>query len=254
MFPVGDFLRTRSTPFVNWTLIAINIGVFVYMLTLDTRPDQVVGLLRTSEADRFLIDWGFVPACLADFVGLGTNASQVQLNALCPEGDRQLIQPFTSMFVHAGWAHIIGNMLFLFIFGDNVEDRVGHLRYLVFYFLSGLGAVALQTYMAPDTAVPTVGASGAIAGVLGAYLMMFPTSIVQVVILPFFFIPFFVPAAFLILVWFLVQLFAGVAEIGQATAGSGVAWWAHVGGFVVGAVMIWFFRRRVRQRPEPRPY
>lgn len=253
MFPVGDFNRTRTTPFVNWTLIATNIAVFIYMLTLDTRPDQLVGFLQTSEADRFLIDWGFVPACLADFVGLGTDADPAHMAALCPADDQQqATQVFTSMFVHAGWAHIIGNMLFLFIFGDNVEDRVGHLKYLVFYVICGLAAVGAQTYMAADTAVPTVGASGAIAGVLGAYLMMFPTAVVQVVVLPFFFIPFFVPAAFLIIMWFLVQLFAGFAEIGQATAGSGVAWWAHIGGFIAGAILIWLFRRRTRPRsPTP---
>jgi membrane associated rhomboid family serine protease len=248
MLPVGDFLRTRTTPLVNWTLIAANIAVFVYMLTLDTRPDQTVGMLQTSETDRFLIDWGFVPACLADFVGLGTEASQQELRALCPDEQRQLIQPFSSMFVHAGWAHIIGNMLFLFIFGDNVEDRVGHLRYLLFYVLCGLVAVGAQTYVGADTAVPTVGASGAIAGVLGAYLMMFPTAIVQVIILPLFFIPFFLPAAFLIVMWFVFQLFAGLAEVAEISAAAGVAWWAHIGGFIAGAVLIWIFKRRGRRR------
>jgi membrane associated rhomboid family serine protease len=248
MLPVGDFLRRRTTPFVNWALIATNVAVFIYMLTLDTRPEQAVGFLQTSETDRFLIDWGFVPACLADYFGVGTDASRAQLNALCPEGERELLQPFTSMFIHAGFAHIIGNMLFLFIFGDNVEDRVGHFRYLLFYVLCGLAAVGVQTYIAADTAVPTVGASGAIAGILGAYLMMFPTAVVQVVILPFFFIPFFVPAAFLIGIWFIYQLFAGFAELGQATTGSGVAWWAHIGGFVAGAILIWIFKRRSRER------
>jgi membrane associated rhomboid family serine protease len=153
------------------------------------------------------------------------------------------------MFVHAGWAHILSNMLFLWIFGDNIEDRMGHLRYLMFYLLCGLGAAAAQTYVSlAGDPVPAVGASGAIAGVLGAYLMMYPTAIVQVVIFPLFFFPFFVPAAVLIVIWFLAQLLAGVAEIGSTTAGSGVAWWAHVGGFVTGAVLIWFFRRSRRRR------
>jgi membrane associated rhomboid family serine protease len=156
------------------------------------------------------------------------------------------LQVFTSMFVHAGWAHIFGNMLFLWIFGDNVEDRMGHGRYLVFYLLCGFAAAALQTAMAISTVVPSVGASGAIAGVLGAYLVLYPLGKVRVVILPFFFLPFVVPAVVLIGIWFLMQLIAGLGEIGRATAGSGVAWWAHVGGFVTGLVLIVFFRRPQR--------
>jgi membrane associated rhomboid family serine protease len=248
MFPVGDFLRTRTTPFVNYTLIAINIAVFIYTLSLDTRPDLILAGMQTSEADRFLIDWGFVPACLGEYLGFETDASPRDIALICPTGDRELAQPFTSMFLHAGWAHIIGNMLFLWIFGDNVEDRMGHLRYLVFYFLCGLAAVAAQTYMALDTTVPAVGASGAISGILGAYLMLHPTAMVQVIIFPLFFIPFHVPAIVLIGFWFVTQLFAGLAEIGRATAGEGVAWWAHIGGFVAGAVLIWIFRRRQRPR------
>ena len=248
MFPVGDFLRTRTTPWVNWTLIAINVLVFVYTLTLDTRPDLLIAGLRTSEADRFLIDWGFVPACIGDYFGIATDASPRDLALICPPGDRELLQPFSSMFIHAGWAHIAGNMLFLWIFGDNVEDRLGHGRYLLFYFACGLAAAAAQTYMGLDTVVPAVGASGAIAGVLGAYLMMYPTVRVQVIILPLFFLPFFVPAALLIGIWFVMQLFSGLAEVGNATAGSGVAWWAHVGGFIAGAVLIWFLKRPQRSR------
>ena len=246
VIPVGDFLRRRTTPYVNWTLIAINIAVFVYTLTLNQREDAVLAGLRTSELDRFLIDWGFVSACVAEEFGVNSGAQPADLSALCPGGHRELIQPFTSMFVHAGWAHIIGNMLFLWIFGDNVEDRVGHWRYVAFYFLCGAGASVLQTWLALDNVVPAVGASGAIAGILGGYLIMFPTAMVQVVILPLFFIPFFVPAALLIGIWFLTQLFAGIGELGKATVGAGIAWWAHVGGFVTGAVLILFFRQPPR--------
>src|SRR5687768_2310022 len=137
MFPVGDFLRRRTTPYVNWALIAINIAVFIYTITLETRPDMMVADLRTSEADRFFFDWGFAPACVAETVGMETNASPDDLAAVCPPGNRELWQLVTSMFVHAGPAHILGNMLVLWIFGDNVEDRMGHLRYLVFYLLCG---------------------------------------------------------------------------------------------------------------------
>src|SRR5687767_8846633 len=127
MFPVGDFIRTRTPSVVNWTLIAINIAVFIYTITLSTQPDEVIGNVQTSEADRFLIDWGFVPACLGEYFNIDNGANPAALEALCPTGDRELLQPFTSMFLHAGWANIIGNMLFLWIFGDNVEDRIGHL-------------------------------------------------------------------------------------------------------------------------------
>jgi membrane associated rhomboid family serine protease len=164
-----------------------------------------------------------------------------------------VVQIFTSMFVHAGWAHIFSNMLFLWIFGDNVEDRMGHWRYLVFYLLCGVAAAATQTYIAADTFQPSVGASGAIAGVLGAYLVLYPTAKVDVIILPLIFLPFTVPAIALILVWFVTQVFSGLAEIGNATAGSGVAWWAHVGGFIAGVVLIWLFRRPEPRRPAFEP-
>jgi len=248
MFPVGDFVRRDTTPYVNWTFIAVNIAVFVYMLTLGTQEDQIVGDFRTSAADRFLFDWGFVPACVADTLGFSTSTSQAEVRAICTNGDRTVLSVFTAMFVHAGWAHIAGNMLFLWIFGDNVEDRVGHVRYVFFYSLCGIAAAATQTFMATDTIIPNVGASGAIAGVLGAYLFLHPTAMVQVIIVPLFFLPFFVPAVVLIGVWFITQVFSGFAEIGNATAGSGVAWWAHIGGFLAGALLIWFFKRRQRRR------
>lgn len=247
MIPVGDFIRRRSTPYVNWTLIAINIAVFIYTVTLDTRPDALVGPFETSEADRFLLDWGFVSSCMAEQFGIDSGVSQRFLSQICPTGDRELIQPFTAMFLHAGWAHIAGNMLFLWIFGDNVEDRVGHFRYVVFYFVSGIAAAVLQTALTLDGTIPAVGASGAIAGVLGGYLIMFPKAIVQVVILPLFFIPFYVPAVVLIGIWFVTQVFAGIGELGRATAGTGVAWWAHVGGFVAGVVLVLFLRQPGRR-------
>jgi membrane associated rhomboid family serine protease len=249
MIPVGDFLRRRTTPYVNWTLIAVNIAVFVYMLTLDTRPDRLIANIPTSEADRFLFDWGFVPACLTNAIGYNADVNPRVLQQVCPaNGSHNYLQLLTAMFVHAGWAHIAGNMLFLWVFGDNIEDRIGHWRYLVFYLFCGFLASALQIAVAPSTDVPSVGASGAIAGVLGAYLILYPTTMVQVVILPLFFLPFFLPAVVLIGFWFIMQLFAGVAELGQATAGSGVAWWAHVGGFVAGVVLILMLRNRTRRR------
>jgi len=218
---------------VNWTLLAINIAVFVYMVVAN-RGEQVI------------TDWGVVSACLGNSLGLEPQVPPGVLVAVCPTDDREFLQLFTSMFVHAGWAHLIGNMIFLWIFGDNVEDRMGHLRYLIFYLICGVVASLVQMYLSLDTLVPGVGASGAIAGVLGAYLVLYPFASVQVIILPLFFIPFFVPAIVLIGVWFLMQLVAGLGELGQATAGSGVAWWAHIGGFIAGLVLIWFFKRPQR--------
>jgi membrane associated rhomboid family serine protease len=245
MIPVGDFVRRRTTPYVNWALIIANFAVFLYMALTFTTERQFTD---------FFYNWGFVPACFVEKVGIDSGARARDLAAACTTGDRALIQPFTAMFVHAGWAHIIGNMLFLWIFGDNVEDRVGHFRYLVFYFLCGVGATALQTSLAVDSTIPNVGASGAIAGVLGGYLLMFPTAIVQVVILPLFFIPFFVPAVVLIGIWFLTQLFTGLGELGPTSAGSGIAWWAHVGGFLTGLVLIVFFRKPERRRDTVSPF
>jgi membrane associated rhomboid family serine protease len=223
VIPVGDFVRRSITPYVNWTLLAINLAVFIYTLTLSTRPDAFVGSLETSEADRFLIDWGLIPACLTSDLGIGSDATAQEIG-VCPEGGGSILRIFSSMFMHAGWAHFIGNMLFLWIFGDNVEDRLGHVRYLFFYLAAGIAAALAQTFLSSDTAVPAVGASGAIAGIMGGYLLLHPTAMVQVIILPLFFLPFFVPAVLLIGIWFAMQLFSGIAEIGQTTAGSGVAW------------------------------
>jgi rhomboid family protein len=245
MIPIGDYLRTRSPAYVNWSLIIVNIAVFLYMIvTYSTQPDRLVAGLPTSPADRFVIDWGFVPACVAHYFGVATNASPRDLAQVCPPGDRELIQPITAMFVHAGWVHIGGNMLFLWIFGDNVEDNMGHLRYLLFYFLCGIAAAVTQTAFSLNSTVPAVGASGAIAGVLAAYLILYPKAMVRVIFLPLFFLPFVLPAVILIGIWFVIQVFSGIASIGNANAGSGVAWWAHVGGFTAGAVLILLFRRR----------
>jgi membrane associated rhomboid family serine protease len=246
VIPVADFARSRTKPYVNWTLIAINIAVFVYMLTLSADQTVEIGRLGLgSERDKFLFDYGFVAACLGREAGFSVSGSPADF-AICPSGHTEFLRVFTSMFVHAGWAHIFGNMLFLWIFGDNVEDRMGHGRYLLFYLLCGIAAAALETFMAVDTFVPSVGASGAIAGVMGAYLVLYPLGRVRVVILPFFFLPFVIPAVVLIGFWFLMQLVSGIGEIGEATAGTGVAWWAHVGGFIAGLVLIWIFKRPQR--------
>jgi membrane associated rhomboid family serine protease len=249
VFPVGDFLRRRTTPYVNWALIAINVGVFVYTLSLNTQPDETLGQFRVSEADRFYYDWGGLPACLAEYFGIDSGAGPRALDTFCPEGARPVLQVFTGMFLHAGWGHIAANMLFLWIFGDNIEDRLGHVRYVFFYLASGVAAMTAQTALSLDTTVPTVGASGAIAGVMGAYVILHPTAMVQVIIFPLFFLPFFLPAALLIGIWFAMQLLGGISELGE-TAGSSIAWWAHIGGFVTGVVLVILVGRRRRAGPR----
>lgn len=216
MLPLGDSPRTTRAPLVNLTLIAINALVFLYELSLGPR------------LDRFLITWGVVPARVTSALA-APGANHVALLTLV-----------TAMFLHAGWLHIAGNMLFLWIFGDNVEDRLGHGRYLAFYFACGIAANLAQVYANPSSTIAGVGASGAIAGVLGAYLVTFPGARVSV-LLPvlFFFGLFEIPALIVIGFWFVTQLFSGVAALADATARTGgIAWWAHVGGFLFGAVVM----------------
>ena len=229
MIPIGDSVRRRITPYVNVALIAASVLVFLYELSLNN-----------LDVNRFFVDWGVVPVRLVDWLE-------------DPSGLEEPATVVSSMFIHGGWLHLIGNMLFLWVFGDNVEEAMGHVRYLAFYLLAGAGAVALQVYVDQDSGVPMVGASGAIAGVLGAYLVLYPRATVSVLI-PWlwFFGAFPVPAAVLIIFWFLLQLLAGVAALGTATGVTeGVAFWAHVGGFLTGLALVWVFRRRRPRRPPP---
>jgi len=157
----------------------------------------------------------------------------------------------TSIFLHGGWLHLLGNMLYLYIFGDNVEDRLGHFRYLLFYLLCGVFASIVQVLSAPDAWVPMVGASGAIAGVMGAYFCLFPYSRVVTLVFIFFFIEFIeIPAFFFLLFWFVLQFLNGTLSFSSQSgaAGGGVAWWAHIGGFVAGILLLLVFKRRRQYR------
>jgi len=215
VIPLYDTARTRRFPLVTWLLVAANAAAFVYELTLG--PAQV---------ESFIRQWGLVPVQL-----LG----QPQL---------EWVTAITSMFLHGGWWHILSNMWILLIFGDNVEERMGGVRYLVFYLLSGLAAALLQSFLLRSSTVPMIGASGAIAGVLGAYLLLFPHArVASLVPILFIFTVIQVPAALFLLVWFVSQLFSGWLTIG-GTGGSGVAWWAHVGGFLFGMLSVYLFARR----------
>lgn len=219
MIPLKDKNPSHSFPLVNYILIAANVVVFFYELSLGQ------GL------DAFFVKYGLVPSRYFEAV-----ASHTHLLS-------RYIPFFTSMFVHGGWLHIIGNMWFLFIFGDNVEDRLGHRNYLVFYLLCGLAAGGLQTYLSASSSVPTIGASGAISGVLGAYLIFFPRARI-VTLIPIFFIFDIIDISAVLFIgfWFLIQFFSGVQSIGHGLSG-GIAWWAHVGGFVAGILLSPIFRR-----------
>ncbi len=229
MIPISDSTRRRTIPFVNVGIIVACVLVFLYELSLDS-----------IDINRLFFDWGVIPVQLIDWLE-------------SPSGVEEPATVVTAMFIHGGWLHLIGNMLFLWVFGDNVEDAMGHGRYLVFYLLAGMGAVALQVFIDQEAAIPMIGASGAIAGVLGAYLVLYPRATVSVLI-PWlwFFGAFPVPAAFLIVFWFLLQLLSGVAALGTASSlTGGVAFWAHVGGFLAGLALVWVFRRRGPRRQPP---
>jgi membrane associated rhomboid family serine protease len=217
MIPLRDVIPSRTTPFVTVGIIAVNALAFWFELTLPGGQRQA-----------FIREWGIVPAAF----GWSTVIS--------------------SMFLHGGWLHVLGNMWYLWIFGDNVEDRLGHGRYLVFYLLCGTVAGLAQTLVNPDSYVPTIGASGAIAGVMGAYFVLYPQSRVLTLIPLFIFIEVVeIRAIYFLGFWFLMQLFSGVGSIAHTTGSTGgVAFWAHVAGFAAGLVGVFIFRQPERQRVE----
>ena len=208
MIPIGDDnYGRRSVPVVTYLLIAANFLVFFFELTL---------------GDPFVLAFSVIPAhLLANPVG-------------------QFFTVFSAMFMHAGWMHILGNMLYLWIFGDNIEDAIGHGNFLIFYLLCGIAATFAQALADPTSTVPNLGASGAIAGVLGSYLILFPRQRVRVLLISFI-IP--LPAILVIGFWFLLQV---MSEAGASGASGGVAYMAHIGGFITGAILILFFRNKRR--------
>src|SRR5687767_6807194 len=219
MIPLRDVIPSRTAPGVTITLITLNVLVFVFQATLTDRAEEM-----------FIYGSGVIPMHFS------------------------IVTVFTAMFVHGGLAHLIGNMLYLWIFGDNVEDRMGHGRFLAFYLLCGIAAALGQTITVPDSQVPMVGASGAVAGVMGAYFVLYPHSrIVTLLPLFIFWQIIEVPAIFFLGVWFLMQFLSGVGSIATATGGEpagGVAFWAHVAGFAAGFAGVFVFRQRERQRVE----
>ena len=215
MIPLRDVIPSRTFPFFTITFIVLNSIAFLYEQSL-TRP----------ALEQFVHVYGVVPARL------------------------DLITIFTSMFLHAGWMHFLGNMLFLWIFGDNVEDRLGHARFVAFYFLCGVAAVFAHVYMNPASRIPTIGASGAIAGVLGGYFVLYPQSRV-LALLPLVIIWEIVevPAILFLGIWFLMQFYyVGVAAVRTGTQGGGVAFWAHIAGFLAGMIAVVVLRKPSRSR------
>ena len=257
MIPIGDNVRSRGTPYVNIALITINVLVFLYQLTLSTTPTGP-GFPGLSALDLFFFDWGSIPACLTDRFASPSDLDPRVVALVCPEDERLLATPFTAMFIHGGWLHLIGNMIFLWVFGDNVEDAMGHVRYAVFYLIGGLAATAAHVAVNQNDVVPAVGASGAIAAVLGAYLVLYPRARISAILPIFilFWLPFQVPAVLLIGFWFLLQLFSGLAALSAADvvgASGGVAWFAHIGGFVAGLLLVRIFVLGRPARPRPLP-
>ena len=235
MIPIADSVRSRSFPIVNVTLIVLNILVFMYEVYLSQQT--IVG--RVTELDRFIADWGNIPACTFDAFGFSVDAEA----RTCGDQPDPRLTPLSAMFLHGSWLHLLGNMWFLYLFGNNVEDSMGHARFAVFYVVSGLAAALLQVGLDTGAAVPMVGASGAISGVMGGYLLLYPTvRVFTFVPIGFFLMSVALPAWTMLLYWFVLQLLGGVTVVAGAK-GGGVAFWAHVGGFLAGALLIKLFAR-----------
>jgi membrane associated rhomboid family serine protease len=215
MIPLRSSERVYSRTFVTGALIAVNVIVFLYQATLSY-----------YRLNQFVSTWGIVP------------------------DDLHLISLLTSMFLHGGWLHLLGNMLFLWVFGRNIEDLIGGGRFLGFYLLCGLAAAVVQVLANPYSRVPTIGASGAIAGVMGAYLIRFPRSHIDTLAILFIFVTrVAIPAPFYLLFWFAMQFLNGFESIGDRNyTGGGVAWFAHIGGFIAGMLLVKLFPSRQRWR------
>ena len=231
MFPIRDDNPQILVPYATFGIMVVNVLVWVFVQGLGSDPMLAGSICKL----------GLIPGELLGSVPAGTQI-QLAANTWCELGDSSRWQTvFTSMFMHGGWFHIIGNMWFLWIFGNNVEDAMGPVRFVLFYLLCGIAAALLQVSANPSSTVPMVGASGAIGGVMGAYVLLYPRVHVHLLIfLGFFVTTIAVPAVFMLGYWFLLQVIGG---FGSAGAKGGVAFWAHVGGFAAGAFLVIVFRR-----------
>lgn len=219
MIPLKDDNPTKTFPFVTIAIITVNIAVYVYQLTLGEKAETL-----------FILRAGAIPYEITHFV-------DIRPLAFIPPP----LTLLTAMFVHGGLLHVGGNMLYLWIFGDNIEDRLGHLRFFVFYLLAGLIASLAHIILLPNSTLPMIGASGAIAGVLGAYFLLYPRANVLTLVFFFFFVDIVrIPAIVFLGLWFMFQLLS-------SGAGGGIAWYAHIGGFAAGVVLVKLFERRKRR-------
>jgi len=229
MLPIRDTVRSTSFPIVTWLFIAFNAVVFLYEISLPS-----------AELNTLIMTFGLIPGQLEL-----TEPLRLLQNPIL------LLTFLTLMFMHGGWLHFLSNMWILFIFGDNVEDRMGSIRFLIFYLISGFTGALIQAYIFPRSTVPAIGASGAIAGVLGAYWVLFPKAKV-ITLIPLIFVPWFIeiPAVFYLGFWLVTQIYFGVTSLPNSGVMGGVAWWAHIGGFVFGLL----FHRLFLQRGHPKYY
>jgi membrane associated rhomboid family serine protease len=271
VFPLKDNIPTERFPFVTVALIAINVFVFLFLQhptgfsSVDNETVVKYGAIpyelthpgkHCGYGDKVTPGGKLVTSTKGTVVCEGTvvqtSEGPTRIRSVTGSQPSTWVTIFTAMFMHGGFLHIIGNMLFLWIFGNNVEDAMGPLKFLVFYLLSGVAALALQVAFNTDSTVPTIGASGAIAGVLGGYILLYPRARVLTLIFLIFFVTFIeVPAVLVLGLWFLQQLYFGVADLSDPT-GGGVAYFAHIGGFAFGLIFIRVFATRARRPPEPR--
>ena len=225
MIPLRDTNRSRTVPFVTILVIFLNGVVFLYELSLG------------RELTKFFYIFGVVPSFY--FTSRYWETAGLLLG---------ILPLFTSMFLHGGWLHFLGNMLYFWVFGDNVEDRLGHWRFLLFYLTCGLAAAVLHIVTNSGSKLPTVGASGAIAGVLGGYLVLYPGArVLTLVPILFFFQLIELPALLFLGFWFVMQFFSGAMSLTAGRDVGGTAWWAHIGGFCAGIVLVWRYRSQARR-------
>ncbi len=238
MFPLSDpSLRTGKRPYVNVAIIGINALVFLYEVT-------------SGGSDIFFFKFGLIPDELTRgtaFTSLATRTGYVDITTPFPTWATLV----TSMFIHGSWMHFIGNMVYLWVFGDNIEARIGHALYLVFYLAAGVTAAFAQIAIDPSSQTPTIGASGAIAGVLGAYLVLYPASRINTLVFMFFITVIQIPAVLLLGFWIVMQFVSGVGSLGVSSQSGGVAYWAHIGGFVMGMAVFWLYKQATERRRPP---
>jgi membrane associated rhomboid family serine protease len=226
MIPLRDTNRSRTIPFITILFIVLNGVVFLFELSLGRQLTKLFFIFGVVPSHYFSSQYWERTGLLVGLLPL-----------------------LTSMFLHGGWLHFLGNMLYLWIFGDNVEDRLGHWRFIVFYLVCGLAAALLHIITNPSSKLPTVGASGAIAGVLGAYLVLYPGSrVLTLVPILFFFQLIELPALLFLGFWFVMQFFSGAMSLTAGGDVGGTAWWAHIGGFCAGILFVWRYRDPTRRR------